>query len=146
LTNDQKELNWLKPMESIIRLSVSSFLPVNETQSAQRGPWINLSMFWVLTMFLVYAMAMVFLLTKSSATYWLRPLIIKSIMAKQGVLGPTPSFLMGNLAEIAKMREDETSKHMSCLNHDIGKTVLGTSSIWLIEENGVAWISYSFLL
>jgi cytokinin trans-hydroxylase len=75
-------------------------------------------------------MVMVFVLTKSSATYWLRSLIIKNIMAKQGVLGPTPSFLMGNLPEIAKMREDETSKDMSCLNHDIVKRLLPHFVLW----------------
>lgn len=57
-------------------------------------------------------------------TYWLRPGMIKRIMARQGVLGPAPSFVMGNLREMGKMREQETSNDMTGVTHDIVSRLL----------------------
>ncbi|KAH9292686.1 hypothetical protein KI387_042130, partial [Taxus chinensis] len=52
-------------------------------------------------------------------TYWWKPRSIRNVMAKQGIRGPTPRFLTGNLADMAKLREIKAAEDMNTISHDI---------------------------
>jgi hypothetical protein len=47
------------------------------------------------------------------------PRRIRSFMERQGVKGPPPSFMVGNLMAIANLQEEETADDMESLSHDI---------------------------
>ncbi|KAK3409373.1 cytokinin hydroxylase [Eucalyptus grandis] len=51
--------------------------------------------------------------------YWLTPRRIKKIMARQGVHGPEPRFLVGNLGDVSFFVAESTSKDMKPIRHDI---------------------------
>lgn len=51
--------------------------------------------------------------------YWLTPRRIKKIMEKQGVRGPKPRFLVGNIMEVASLVSKSTSQDMESIDHDI---------------------------
>ncbi|XP_057467737.1 cytokinin hydroxylase-like [Actinidia eriantha] len=51
--------------------------------------------------------------------YWLTPRIISKIMERQGVLGPKPRFLVGNILDTASLVAKSTAKDMDSINHDI---------------------------
>ncbi|KAI3462533.1 hypothetical protein Pfo_019196 [Paulownia fortunei] len=51
--------------------------------------------------------------------YWLTPRRIKKIMEEQGVRGPKPQFLVGNILDMASLVVKSTSKDMDSLHHDI---------------------------
>lgn len=51
--------------------------------------------------------------------YVWEPCRIRRFMERQGVKGPPPSFMVGNLIAIANLREKETVNDMECLSHDI---------------------------
>ncbi|XP_078444832.1 cytokinin hydroxylase-like [Wolffia australiana] len=62
--------------------------------------------------------------------YYFTPRRIKTIMAKQGVHGPKPSFLMGNLMEIASLLSKTTSSDMASIDHDIVSRLLPHYVLW----------------
>ncbi|XP_059645185.1 cytokinin hydroxylase-like [Cornus florida] len=51
--------------------------------------------------------------------YWLTPRRIKKIMETQGVRGPKPRFLVGNILDMASLVANATSKDMDFINHDV---------------------------
>ncbi|KAL3844873.1 hypothetical protein ACJIZ3_002276 [Penstemon smallii] len=51
--------------------------------------------------------------------YWLTPRRIKKIMEKQGVRGPKPRFLVGNIFDMASLVSKSTSQDMDSIDHDI---------------------------
>ncbi|XP_043695910.1 cytokinin hydroxylase-like [Telopea speciosissima] len=51
--------------------------------------------------------------------YWLTPRRIQKIMEKQGVHGPKPQFLIGNIQDMAALIRNSTSKDMDCIDHNI---------------------------
>ncbi|KAF8390130.1 hypothetical protein HHK36_024652 [Tetracentron sinense] len=51
--------------------------------------------------------------------YWLTPRRIKKIMEEQGVRGPKPRFLVGNLIDVASLVTVATSNDMDSIHHDI---------------------------
>ncbi|XP_042502864.1 cytokinin hydroxylase-like [Macadamia integrifolia] len=51
--------------------------------------------------------------------YWLTPRRIKKKMEKQGVYGPKPRFLVGNIPDMATLIGNSTSKDMDWIDHNI---------------------------
>ncbi|GLT34033.1 hypothetical protein SLA2020_085790 [Shorea laevis] len=50
--------------------------------------------------------------------YWLTPRRIKKVMEKQGVRGPKPRPLTGNIMEVSKFISQSTTKDMDHIHHD----------------------------
>eukprot|EP01018_Ginkgo_biloba_P037269 Gb_00446 [translate_table: standard] len=51
--------------------------------------------------------------------YWWKPRRIIKIMEKQGIKGPRPRFITGNLADMSRIRERKVAKDMDSITHDI---------------------------
>ncbi|XP_027078123.1 cytokinin hydroxylase-like [Coffea eugenioides] len=62
--------------------------------------------------------------------YWLTPRRIKKIMVKQGVRGPKPRFLVGNIMDMASFVSKSTSQDMDSINHDIVGRLLPHYVAW----------------
>jgi len=62
--------------------------------------------------------------------YLLTPIRIKKIMEKQGVCGPKPCFLTGNLNDISTFVSKSTSQDMETINHDIVGRLLPHFVAW----------------
>ncbi|XP_057832478.2 cytokinin hydroxylase [Cryptomeria japonica] len=72
----------------------------------------------------LFGLVMIMVVVDFLMKYWVRPRVMKWRMARQGVFGPTPSFMMGNLREMEKMKDEETSNHMQGVRHDIVSRLL----------------------
>lgn len=64
------------------------------------------------------------------SAYCLNPIGIQKMMAKQGVSGPRPSFLTGNLQHIATLLAKTTSSDMMEITHDIVPRLLPHYLSW----------------
>ncbi|KAK9742502.1 hypothetical protein RND81_03G177400 [Saponaria officinalis] len=62
--------------------------------------------------------------------YWLSPRRIKKIMEKQGVRGPKPRPLLGNLLEMSSLVASSTSMDMPSISHDIVARLLPHYLLW----------------
>ncbi|XP_018481240.1 cytokinin hydroxylase isoform X2 [Raphanus sativus] len=62
--------------------------------------------------------------------YWLTPRRIKKIMAGQGVTGPKPRLLTGNILEISAMVSQSVSKDCDSIHHDIVGRLLPHYVTW----------------
>ncbi|KAM3285923.1 cytokinin hydroxylase [Capsicum chacoense] len=62
--------------------------------------------------------------------YYLTPRRIMKIMAKQGVHGPKPRFLVGNMLDMASLVSKSTSKDMDSIQHDIVSRLLPHYVAW----------------
>ncbi|KAL3619007.1 hypothetical protein CASFOL_037235 [Castilleja foliolosa] len=62
--------------------------------------------------------------------YWLTPRRIKKIMEKQGVRGPKPRFIVGNILDMASLVSTSTSKQMDSISHDIVGRLLPHFILW----------------
>ncbi|XP_050381753.1 cytokinin hydroxylase-like [Argentina anserina] len=62
--------------------------------------------------------------------YWLTPRRIKKIMEKQGVRGPKPRFLIGNILDMASLVSKSTSQDMHTIDHDIVGRLLPHYLAW----------------
>ncbi|KAK1439104.1 hypothetical protein QVD17_04919 [Tagetes erecta] len=62
--------------------------------------------------------------------YMLTPIRIKNIMSRQGVRGPKPGFLIGNLVDIASLVSKSTSFDMPTIDHDIVPRLLPHFVLW----------------
>lgn len=62
--------------------------------------------------------------------YWLTPRRIKKIMEKQGVGGPKPRFLVGNIMEIGALVSKSTSQDMETIDHDIVGRLMPHFVVW----------------
>ncbi|XP_044468992.1 cytokinin hydroxylase-like [Mangifera indica] len=62
--------------------------------------------------------------------YWLTPRHIKKVMEKQGVRGPKPRPLTGNIMEIAALVSQATAKDMNRIHHDIVGRLLPHYVTW----------------
>lgn len=80
-------------------------------KSMAMGVWTGVLMV-ALTMLLKFGYDLV-------SCYWLTPRRIKKMMEKQGVGGPKPRFLVGNIMEIGALVSKSTSEDMERIDHDI---------------------------
>ncbi|XP_077230730.1 cytokinin hydroxylase-like [Tasmannia lanceolata] len=62
--------------------------------------------------------------------YWLTPRRIRKVMEKQGIRGPKPRFLVGNLMETASIISKTTSSDMDSIHHDIVSRLLPHYILW----------------
>lgn len=62
--------------------------------------------------------------------YFLTPLRIKRIMERQGVRGPAPRFLLGNISDVSSLTSGSTSGCMNCTSHDIVDRLLPHYTLW----------------
>lgn len=67
---------------------------------------------------------------ESLSCYWLTPRRIKKRMEKQGVRGPKPRFLVGNILDMASFCAHSTSKDMDSITHDIVARLLPHFVAW----------------
>ncbi|KAL6529916.1 hypothetical protein OROMI_028561 [Orobanche minor] len=70
------------------------------------------------------------LLYDTVSCYWLTPRRIKKIMEKQGVCGPKPRFIVGNLSDVASLLSKSTSQDMDFIDHDIVGRLLPHYLLW----------------
>ncbi|ESW23663.2 hypothetical protein PHAVU_004G064600 [Phaseolus vulgaris] len=56
--------------------------------------------------------------------YWFTPMSIRKMMEKQGVHGPKPSFLLGNIIEMSSLVSRAVSQDMKTISHDIVPRIL----------------------
>ncbi|PAN35409.1 hypothetical protein PAHAL_6G206600 [Panicum hallii] len=72
---------------------------------------------------LVLALPLLFLLARAAwvtvTCYYLTPMRIRRILAGQGVLGPPPRLLVGNLRDVSALVARATAGDMGSLSHDI---------------------------
>lgn len=68
--------------------------------------------------------------------YWLNPMRIRTIMERQGVHGPKPRFLTGNIIDMTSF----VSREMKTINHDIIGRLLPHLILWRDgSENFKLW-------
>ncbi|XP_058107927.1 cytokinin hydroxylase-like [Magnolia sinica] len=79
--------------------------------------------------FLVLCLVMRAVLVTISC-YWYTPRRIRKVMEKQGIRGPKPRFLIGNLMEMASILAKSTSSDMDSIHHDIVSRVLPHYVLW----------------
>lgn len=63
-------------------------------------------------------------------SYYLIPKRITKIMEKQGVRGPKPRFLVGNILDMASLVSESTSNDMDSIHHDIVARLLPHYVAW----------------
>ncbi|KAL3527053.1 hypothetical protein ACH5RR_011709 [Cinchona calisaya] len=85
----------------------------------------------VLAAVLVICVTMLIKVTYETVScYWLTPRRIKKVMEKQGVRGPKPRFLVGNILDMASLVAKSTSQDMESINHDIVGRLLPHYLAW----------------
>lgn len=62
--------------------------------------------------------------------YYLIPRRITKIMKKQGVCGPRPRFLVGNIFDMTSLVSKSTSNDMDSIHHDIVARLLPHYVAW----------------
>lgn len=75
--------------------------------------------------------------------YLLTPRRIKKIMERQGVRGPEPRFLVGNLGDVSSLVAESTSEDMESIRHDIVDRLLPHYVRWT-KQYGLSLISSSY--
>ncbi|KAL6598454.1 hypothetical protein ACP70R_046153 [Stipagrostis hirtigluma subsp. patula] len=72
---------------------------------------------------LVLALPLLFMLTRAVwvtvSCYYLTPMRIRRVLARQGVRGPPPRLLVGNLRDVSALVAEATAGDMGSLSHDI---------------------------
>lgn len=67
---------------------------------------------------------------ESICCYWATPRRIRKIMEKQGVRGPKPRFLVGNILDMASLLSNSTAKDMDSIHHDLVPRLLPHFIVW----------------
>ncbi|KAJ4707104.1 putative Cytochrome P450 [Melia azedarach] len=91
------------------------------------------------TLFAIFISLLFRVAYDSISCYWLTPRRIKKIMNKQGVRGPKPRGLTGNILEMASLISQSTSKDMGHIHHDIVGRLLPHYATWS-EQYGKRFI------
>ncbi|KAF8701679.1 hypothetical protein HU200_033445 [Digitaria exilis] len=83
---------------------------------------------------LVLALPLLFLLTRAAwitvSCYCLTPMRIRRTLAGQGVHGPPPRLLLGNLRDVSALLAKATAADMASLSHDIVSRLLPHYVLW----------------
>ncbi|CBI33656.3 cytokinin hydroxylase-like [Vitis vinifera] len=72
----------------------------------------------LLTLLIVLGTVLLRAAYNTISCYWLTPRRIKKIMENQGVRGPKPRFLVGNIMDMAALVSKSTSTDMDSISHD----------------------------
>jgi cytokinin trans-hydroxylase len=80
------------------------------------------------TLPLLFLLAKAIWVTVSS--YYLTPARIRRILSRQGVHGPSPRLLIGNLRDVSALVAESTAGDMGSLSHDIVGRLLPHYVLW----------------
>ncbi|OWM64438.1 cytokinin hydroxylase-like [Punica granatum] len=81
----------------------------------------------ILVIFLTWFLGVAYV---TISCYWLTPRRIKKVMERQGVRGPSPQFLLGNIPDMASLVSKSTSCGMDSIRHDIVDRLLPHYVLW----------------
>ncbi|KAK2652226.1 hypothetical protein Ddye_012082 [Dipteronia dyeriana] len=81
-------------------------------------------------LFLIFIWLLIKICYDTLSCYWLTPRRIKRIMEKQGVRGPKPRLLTGNILEMASLVSQSTAKDMDTIHHDVVARLLPHYVTW----------------
>ncbi|KAI8020510.1 Cytokinin hydroxylase [Camellia lanceoleosa] len=84
----------------------------------------------LLVLLVVFLVLFIRVAYRNITCYFITPRSIKKIMEKQGVYGPKPRFLVGNILDMASLVSKSTSKDMDSINHDIVGRLLPHFLTW----------------
>ncbi|CAI9766928.1 unnamed protein product [Fraxinus pennsylvanica] len=84
----------------------------------------------VLAIFVIFVYFFYRVAYETVSFYWLTPRCIQKIMEKQGVRGPEPRFLQGNIKDMASLVAKSTSQDMDSISHDIVGRLLPHFVVW----------------
>ena len=90
----------------------------------------NMAMVVLLALLGVFLTLFIRIAYETLTCYWLTPRRITKIMERQGVVGPKPRFLVGNILDTASLVAKSTSKDMDSINHDIVGRLLPHFLAW----------------
>ncbi|KAK9106763.1 hypothetical protein Syun_022774 [Stephania yunnanensis] len=62
--------------------------------------------------------------------YWLTPRHIRRVMASQGIRGPKPRFLIGNIKEMSSLVATTTCEDMTFIDHNIVGRIIPHYALW----------------
>ncbi|KAJ1412760.1 Cytochrome P450 [Sesbania bispinosa] len=85
---------------------------------------------FVTTLLVIFVSLLLKVAYDTISCYWLTPLRIKKIMERQGVRGPKPRFLTGNILDISSFLSTSISHDMKTITHDTVPRLLPHFLAW----------------
>ncbi|OMP09450.1 Cytochrome P450 [Corchorus olitorius] len=85
---------------------------------------------FLLTLFILFIALLVKLFLDTIDCYMVNPRRIRKIMAQQGVCGPKPAGVTGNMKEMCSLTSKSTAKDMDSIHHDIVGRLLPHYVTW----------------
>ncbi|XP_020217905.1 cytokinin hydroxylase [Cajanus cajan] len=82
------------------------------------------------TLLVIFVTVLLKVLYDTISCYWLTPMRIKRVMERQGVCGPKPRFLTGNIMDMTSLVSRAVSQDMKTINHDIVGRLLPHFVAW----------------
>ncbi|KAL2335281.1 hypothetical protein Fmac_016494 [Flemingia macrophylla] len=82
------------------------------------------------TLLVIFVSVLLKVLYDTISCYWVTPMRIKRIMERQGVCGPKPGFLTGNILDMTSLISIAVSQDMKSINHDIVGRLLPHFVLW----------------
>ncbi|XP_022934803.1 cytokinin hydroxylase [Cucurbita moschata] len=82
------------------------------------------------TLLLIFLASLARISYDTFSFYCLTPRRIRKTMEQQGVRGPKPRLLIGNILDVAGLVAKSTANHMSSIDHDIVDRLLPHYTIW----------------
>ncbi|KAF8378684.1 hypothetical protein HHK36_030033 [Tetracentron sinense] len=101
-----------------------------------------MAMVWLLGLLVLFLSLFIRVAFVTISCYWTTPRRIKKIMKEQGVCGPKPRFLVGNLIELGSLVTSTTSSDMDSIHHDIVGRLLPHYIAWskIYGKRFVYWV------
>lgn len=78
--------------------------------------------------------------------YWVCPRRIQKIMEKQGVRGPKPRFLVGNILDMASLLSQSTATDCLSLHHDIVSRLLPHYILWSKTYGTLRYVTLCYVM